>query len=617
MKNNFFLREFLFCVALICVSFRGYGNALKNEKSPAAVQFKENKNQWNEQVLFKADIKGGTVFLEKLKLVYALRSLEDMDNIHAKSHGSSYNKKPLPSSGDTRKPDPVRCHALYVRFLDANRNVTVKSINKLPAYYNYFIGNDPSKWTSEVSAFEEVQYKGIYQNIDMNVYGHEHSLKYDFVINAGGSPSLINLLYEGQDSIYLSNGNLVIATSVGNMVEQKPYAYQTASTGGPKPVKCEFALAGNKVSFSFPDGYDTHLPLIIDPVVVASTYSGSSSETFGHCATYDNNGNIYTAGECFDNGYPVTPGAYQVFFGGGNVDIAISKLDPAGSALIYATYMGGIEDDYPHSLFVNGSGELYVLGSSEGGYPVTPGCYDNSFNGMTDIVISKLNASGTALIGSTYMGGSDEDGINMGTTDYNYGDIYRGEIIADAADNPYIAISTMSADFPVTAGAYSQILNGTQDACVFKMSSTLTALTWSTFLGGSDYNAGFGLRLDANNDVYVTGATTSNDFPSTAGAYQPTYQGGAADGFIAHLTNNGSSLNQSSFYGTSAFDMIYFIDLDQGNNIYVYGITDGAMTPTAGVYANPGSGQFISKLTPSLNAIVYATVLGNGTPNTL
>lgn len=612
MKKKIHLRQLPVYAALICAAAgtpeSAMGNSIMKEgESSASIRFKENKNQWAGQVLFKAGIKGGSVFLEKQKLVYALYSLEDLDNIHTKGHHSR---------GFDKKTQPVRCHALYVHFLNANQNAGINPVNRLPEYYNYFTGNDPSKWASGVNAYKEVQYKNMYRNIDMNIYGNGQNLKYDFVVNTGGNPSLINLLYEGQSSIHLSGGNLVIATSVGDLVEQKPYAYQTTAAGK-NPVKCEFLLSRDgKLSFSFPEGYNSRLPLVIDPVVIASTYSGSAAETYGHCATYDSSGNIYTAGECFDIGYPVTAGAFQTFFGGGMVDIAISKLNPTGSALIYATYIGGPDDDYPHSLFVHDNGELYVLGSTDGAYPITPGCYDNTFNGSTDIVVSRFNAAGTALIGSTYVGGSDDDGQNWGLNiSYNYGDGYRGEIIVDAAGNAYIASCTVSGDFPVTAGAYNQTLAGDQDACVFKLNPALTSLTWSTFLGGSTDDVAFGLRLDAANDVYVTGATTSSDFPTAAGVYQPAYQGGTADGFVSHLITNGSALDLSTFYGTSGFDMAYFLDLDAGNNVYVYGVTNGTITPTAGTYANPGSGQFISKLNPSLNTIAYTTVFGNGLPN--
>ncbi|HLG02531.1 MAG TPA: gliding motility-associated C-terminal domain-containing protein, partial [Bacteroidia bacterium] len=302
-------------------------------------------------------------------------------------------------------------------------------------------------------------------------------------------------------------------------------------------------------------------------------------------------------------------------------DVAITKFNTTGTALIYSTYLGGIDNEQPQSIVVDNSDQLCVIGRTwSGNFPVTAGAYDNSINGASDIFITKFNPAGTALIGSTFIGGSAEDGVNLYANFYvcdslkfNYGDDGRSDIITDQAGNCYVASCTKSGNFPVTAGALQTVFGGgTQDGCVFKINSTLTSMIWSTYLGGSSNDAAYSIQLDATNTVYVAGGTSSTDFPATPGTIHPAYQGGSADGFATVIEPAGSFILTSSFIGTGFYDQVYFLQLDQSNNVYLFGQTQGSYPVTAGVYSNPNSGQFIHKLDPSLSSTFFSTVFGSG-----
>ncbi|PCI96874.1 MAG: hypothetical protein COB15_08890, partial [Flavobacteriales bacterium] len=387
--------------------------------------------------------------------------------------------------------------------------------------------------------------------------------------------------------------------------------------------------------------YNKLLPLIIDPVLVFASYSGSTADNFGMTATYGYDGSLFAGGTIFNNGYPTTPGAYDTIFHGtpayGITDIVITRYDPTGASLMYSTYIGGIEAETVHSIIANENNELYIYGAtSSSDFPVTPTAYDTSFAGGsylffasngtkfnfgTDIYVAKINATGTNLLGCTYVGGSDNDGVNYtisqvyDTLMNNYGDQYRGEIMLDKDGDCYITSSTKSSDFP-TLNGFDNTLNGHQDGVVFKLNNDLTSLYWSSYLGGSGADAGFSIKVDTNYFVYVCGGTTSNDFPVTTGTITTSFQGGKCDGYITKIDSNGSSILAATYIGTNAYDQSYFLDLDSVSNIYIIGQTEGNFPIINSPYSNPGSSQFIQKINNNLSSIYYSTVFGNGSVNT-
>jgi hypothetical protein len=342
---------------------------------------------------------------------------------------------------------------------------------------------------------------------------------------------------------------------------------------------------------------------------VAATLSGSSVSNYGHTATYDNDGNIYTGARNFGVGYPSSSGAFQLNWAGG-VDMAISKYDSTGSNLLWATYIGGSDTEYPNSMVVNSQNELCIYGtSSSSDFPTSLNAFDNSHNGSTDIVITHLDYTGSSLIGSSYFGGSNDDGLNV--VNYNYGDAWRGEINIDSLDNIIVSSFSSSSNFPTTIGCYQPSIAGGQDAVVMKINSDLSGLIWSTFIGGSADDAAFGIR-SINGSIYVSGVTAGAGFPTTSGSAISSYIGGSYDAFVAKFNNQNSNLISSSFFGSTGDDLAYFLDVDSDGDVYLFGQNSGVITNSPSCYGNPNSNQFISKFSSDLSNIEWQTTIGSG-----
>lgn len=579
-------------------------SAQTNRERPSYLNYIQNKGQWDDQVLYRSSFAGGTVFLENAAFTFLFYE----NNLPNKIHHAL---------NTPQKKDSVQSlsfHAVKLQFTGASASCTVKQQTVQPFYHNYFLGNDPAKWTSRVPVCKGVTYKNIYTGIDVSVFGNGNNVRYDFNISAGGNPSDIHLLFTGQDKLFLRDGKLVITTSVGEIEQQQPYGYQASKNGTVKPVACSYALTGNALSIHVTGPYDKTLPLIIDPTLVFSTYTGSTGDNWGMSATYDISGNGYTTGECFAPGYPLSPGAFQTTYAGSMhmADMAISKFNPSGSQLLFSTYLGGNNEDTPHSLTVDNDDNLLVFGHTHSdNFPVKQGSYDVTQNGDLDISVTKFNATGTALLASTFIGGTDSDGENVYPLDRNYGDNARGAIHVDENNDVYIVACTSSPDFPVTAGCLQPTKAGDQDACVFKLNANLSALIFSTYLGGSSNDAAYNFSFDSQNTMYITGGTISGNFPTTPGVLHPSHLGGI-DGFITHLSGSGNAILQSSYIGTFGYDQSYFIQTDKRDNVYLYGQSSGNYPVTAGVYSNPTSGQFIHKLDPTLATTLFSTEFGTG-----
>lgn len=584
----------------------------------ADLTYIQNMGQWHPNVLFKTGINGGhNIFLEKTGLTFSYLDQDDAAKVH-----DLINDRPA------LRKHTIKAHATRVHFIKAN-DVEPIGAYKQPGIHSYFLGNDEHKWAAGVPLFKGVRYPELYPGIDLFFHSSERHVKYDFIVSPGANPNQISLQYEGQKSLQIVAGELIMTTSVGEVIERKPFAYQWIE-GKVVEVACAYQLENDILSFVFPEGYDQRIELTIDPILVASTLSGmSTSDNYGHCAAFDDKGNIFTGAISFGTGYPTTTGAVQFSYGGGAlsfaVDMAMSKLNPDGSTLIYATYLGGAEDDRPHSLIADANGNLYVYGSTtSSNFPTTSTAYDRTLNGSgafpdPDIVVSKIDPTGTILMGSTFIGGTGPDGQTQSFLNTLYGESNRGEIVVDGQGNVYIASCSASNNFPTTTGAYQTTLNMTggtgtaQDAVIFKMNTDLSTLIWSTYLGGNLSDAALGLRLDENDNVYVGGIAGANNFPTTTGAKYTTYRGGQEDGFIAKINKTGTSLLYSTFWGQGIADEhVYFLDLDNEGNVNVFGTSTGTFTPSLGTYRSLNSRQFIAALTPELDSVIFQTVVGTG-----
>ena len=583
--------------------------------STHTLEFVRNDGQWDTHVRYAARLHGGTMFAENTAFTFALLSPEQLHQFYENKFVG-------------KEQFPIDAAAYRMSFSGASPFVQIISQNSYAQYHNYFLGSDPAHWASRVPLFQSLYYQQLYDGIDLLVSQHHHSLKYEFLIAPSADPAQIRIEYDGISSLKLSNGHLIVNTPVTRVVEEPPFAYQIDDNGDTLYVECDYVLQKSVLSFKL-GHYNPDLALIIDPVVVFSSYSGSVSDNWGYTATYDSDGNLYGGGICFGTSYPTTLGAYQVDYAGGRVDMSISKFNAQGNNLIYSTYLGGSGTDVPHSLYVNDNDELYVFGTTgSSDFPVTSQAFDTTFNGGpqvtlstslnfnqgSDIVVSKLSASGAALLASTYIGGSGNDGINVsGTLRKNYADDNRGEILVDVNSNVYVVTSTFSEDFPVTSGAYDTTANGQQEVCVFKMSQDLSQMIWSTYLGGSDGDAGYSMALASDGSAYVCGGTLSADFPVSTNAYQTNHSGGAS-GFVAHLSENGRILEQCTFLGFSTYDQCYLVKIDRQDHPHLYGQTNAADSAWIynASYSVPGGGQFLTKLTSELDTVVWSTAFGSG-----
>jgi gliding motility-associated-like protein len=602
MKNILLSSVFISCL------FPAVANA------QGKVDFEENHTQYPAQVKYKVGIGSGTtLYMEENRFTYVKYDPAQLEAIHDNSHQEENH--------DTRKEGMVNLHSFNMTFTGANPNAIVSAMHPRPYYTNYFLGSDQTKWSSHVLSYDEVFYTGLYSGINLSAYSVNDQFKYDFIVAPLADPSQIKMEFTSTDGIDIQNNTLIIHLSTGDIIEQIPYSYQEINNVK-LPVACEYVIApdGKTVSFKFPNGYNQSYPLTIDPVLVAATYSGApqSCTTYGHCATYDPSGNIYTGGECFNPGYPTQSGSYQTTFGG-NVDIAVACLNPNGSNLLWSTYLGGSNREIPNSLFATANGDLYVLGAtSSANYPTSAGCFDASYNGSSpgadnDIVVSHVQAGGAVLVGSTYMGGSSEDGGGWGMPwSMNGHDGMRGEIVVDPSGNAWVASFTESTNFPTTAGTYDNTLGGTWDGVVFRLSPTCATLGWSTYIGGSGADGAYALRVNSAGDAFCTGVTCSNDFPATPGSFSSSFNGGNSDGFVARFDNTGSTLVTATYFGSSGDEICYFMDMDGAGNPYVYGVSTGTMPVTPGVYSNAGSGNFVTKFDPYLFGITFSTVFGSG-----
>ena len=458
-------------------------------QSFSQVEFIENKGQWNNEVKFMSLAGSGSFYLQQNGFTIAQNNPADVENFKTLRHQES-------SAGAQIKVSPVkvRAHAYSVKFLNSQVPQILPD-KAIPTVNNYLIGNDRSKWATDCHIYKGVTYKDIYPGIDVRYYSDAGSnLKYDFIVHPGANVNDIAMKYTGADKITVKNKELVISTSVGDNKELSPYTYQVADNHR-QELECRYVVDGDVVKFKVKN-YSPDKILIIDPTEVFFSYSGSTADNWGFTATYGPDGSFYGGGIAWENGFPTSTGAYDNSFGGA-YDISIIKLTPDGSKMVYATYIGGTAEDQPHSLIVDPQGNLVIAGRTRSAnYPTTVPVIGKG--GKWDIIVTKLNATGTALIGSVRIGGTEDDGVNIGDEQQaprlnslkrNYGDDARSEVLLDAANNIYVASCTQSTDsgsvsnnFPTTAGAFQSRPGKKQDAVVLKLNPNSKSVPFKTSL---------------------------------------------------------------------------------------------------------------------------------------
>ncbi|HTL07056.1 MAG TPA: PKD domain-containing protein [Chitinophagaceae bacterium] len=619
--------------------------------------FVENKGQWNSQVKFMGDVGTGAFYLEKTGFTVLLNSPADLKKIHDRVHGGSNNTSDHsghPGGGNAGNPEALNTlrtinpstsiptlpassnpvllhsHAYKVQFEGANEDVQIIPEKVQESYNNYLLGNDPSKWASNCKIYKSVTYRNMYPGIDVRYYADNGSLKYDIVVNPGANAASIAMRYEGADQLQIKNSLLYVKTSVGDVKELAPYSYQFDNVNGKTDVNCKYEIVnGNTVRFKI-RSYSREVPLIIDPTIIFSSFSGSKTDNWGFTATPGPDGSLFGGGIVQQNGYPVTPGALKPTPGGGTWDIGLTRFSPDGSSRMYSTFLGGKGDDFPLSMISDPQANLVLMGRT----------YSTDFPGKAilppptgggpapstgaDLVVIKLNPGGTGFLGSLRIGGTGLDAANIEDQRANgtpkrtrtirfYGDDSRGEVILDAGGNIYVATQTQSDDFPMV-NPFQPNKAGAQDGVILKLDPSCNNIIFSSYLGGKGDDGVFVMDISpTSGNLYVAGATASTDFPGVKpGVKQTTNLGGGTDGFVTELASNGSGIISTTYLGTNSYDAIYGIKFDKLGYPYIMGISEGSWPVINAAYSNANSHQFIAKLQKDLSDFIYSTVFGSG-----
>ncbi len=595
---------FLFSVSLLTVSGAAASGKADRESILKAygklpLYFIENKGQLDSKVRFYVKTSGQTLYFTDEGIVFDLLRREN----------TAWKGTKGPEKGRHTPGAKTERLVFNLGFENARKGALIEGLDRQDGGVNFFTGNDRSRWKTGIPVYKGIVYKGVYKGIDLKVFGNGKDIEYEFIVNPGGNPDDILLTYNGIEGLAKNGeGELLIATAFGELKETKPYIYQEIE--GERTVDGRFEIrspAGpsqtGKFSYGFQVAfYDPSYPLIIDPLLIYSTYlGGTNGDDVGLDIAVDGSYSAYVTGYTYSTNFPtLTP--YQGTLAG-SADAFITKLSSAGS-LVYSTYLGGTALDFGYGIAVDTSGNAYVTGNTTSNpFPTTGGAFQTTYKGGTDpffgsgdAFITKLSSNGSALTYSTYLGGTGSD--------------FGNGIAVDTSNSAYVAGYTTSTDFPMST-AYQGTLAGSVDAFVTKLNSAGSALTYSTYLGGTDSDSGYGIAVDASGNAYVVGQTYSNNFP-TLGPFQATV-GGGSDAFITKLSSAGNTLTYSTYLGGSGADYANGIAVDASGSAYVAGYTSSGNFPTqhAVQVAFAGwSDAFITKLSSAGSALTYSTYLG-------
>ena len=579
--------------------------------------FVPNEGQWDGEFQYKLPLKYGALFFEPGSVQMVLRDagqIEDLRGHHMHEAGLS-----LPV-------DPLRTHAVRMFFIDAEPAES-RGTHETGYYHNYFLGEDQSRWKGDVRPHDALVYEDLYPSATLKFYAKDGHLKYDWHLGDPEVLSQIKWTYDGATGIQLNpEGSLQIQTSVGEFMESTPVAWGWKN-GERIDFGCWYTLVGQEIGFAAEEEAMDLDSLVIDPQLIFTSFSGSLTDNWGFAATYDDAGRLYGAGIAFATGYVASTGAFQTTYNdppginlGFNPDVTITVFEPQGTTMLYATYLGGTAPDHPHSMVVNSNNQLIIMGttgstnfptqnpvqsSNAGGNDVTINGYEFK---KSDLFVTRFNTSGTAVLSSTYLGGTGNDGLNTAIIE-NYGDAARGEVVVDPSNNIYVTASTNSTNFPSTNCTRCSNA-GSQDAVVFKLNASGTSLLWSNYYGSTSNDAGYSLKYH-NGAVFITGGTEGGNLPSTSGGFKSSY-GGNLDGYVAKFNASTGALLQSTYVGTAQYDQSFILDVDKLGNVYAFGQTLGNYPITTGAWGTPQyRKQFIHKISNDLTSSQASTAFGS------
>ncbi len=542
------------------------------------LSFTANHGQWDENLKFQANAGGATIWFSTDCAFYQFTRTAE-------------------SSSDDKQPKFYETMMIKAKFVGAKQNAQMVGVDMIDYKCNYFIGNDKSKWATDVPNYRAVMYEEIYDGIDLKYYGNGKQMEYDFIVSPGADFSQIKIQYEGAESVEVNeNGQLVVTTIWGEVVEQRPVIYQLAHNNR-IPIEGKYILQDeNSFGFELSADYNSDLPLVIDPVLTYSTYLGNDDEEQAYSIAVDNNGNAIVTGTTVSAAFP-TLNPYQVNTGPGG-DVVVTKLNNTGDALLYSTYLGGTSgSDCGYGIAVDTAGNIYVGGSSGStDFPVMNAIQSTYGGGFNDCIIFKLNSAGDSLLFSTFLGGSLNEFVN--------------DLAIDMLGNVFITGRTNSTNFPMQ-NAFQNSFGGNYDAYVTKFNSAGDTLLFSSYLGGADWDQGIGIDVDQYDNTYLTGMTASTDFPMM-NAYQLLI-GGGNDAFITKIDSAGTTILFSTYFGGTNDDAGYAITLDDSSKIYITGKTLSGDFPTQNAYQSVYAGTsdvFATKFNSNGDTLVYSTYLG-------
>ena len=625
--------------------------------------FEANQGQTDPQVKYIARGSGYTAFLTGNDTVFAVSSERASTAAGKRGVGTASYVQKTNASQTTEA-------AIHMKLVGGNPEPAVVAGNELPGHSNYFIGDDPSKWQQGVKNYAGVSYRDVYPGVNLKFHGEQRQLEFDFVVAAGADAARIRFGVAGAKQIKTDDsGNLILASAAGDVMLHKPVAYQEKDNTR-QPVDARFAIeANNTVAFAL-GNYDRNRELVIDPSVSYATYLGGSAEDDGNAIAVDSSGNAYVTGQTKSTNFPTITGAHSTTNAGG-FDAFVSKISASGLSLEYSTYIGGTSDDSGNAIALDSSGDAFVAGgtkssnfphtagafqpnlksglnafvlelSSSGGtltystflggngadvaegiavdsggdsyivgqamsanFPTTPNPIQGSLKGSSNGFVTKLNSTGTALVYSTYLGG--------GTGDEAFA------VAVDSSDNAYVTGETQNSTFPVTTGVVQPTCascagaNPLDDAFVSVIKADGSGFVYSTFLGGTSADQGFGIAVDSSKNAYVAGQTASTDFPLQT-AIQSKFGGGTVDAFVTELNPTGSALVYSTYLGGTGNDTGIAIALDASANAYVTGQTSSSskfplVNATQPVIGGAND-AFVTEINAGGSQFLFSTYLG-------
>jgi hypothetical protein len=609
--------------------------------------FIPNRGQAHEQAKFYARTSRYTLWLTKKELVF------------------DSTRKGNAEAEETHSPGPRERDVVRMVFPGSNRDTGMFPLDITQYKVNYIKGNAPSTRFTDIPTSKAVLYKNIYKNIDFKVYGIEKQIEYDWMVKPGGDPGNICFQYKNVKSTRIDKkGNLIIETHLGELTHRRPVGYQVVK-GKKVDVTVEFKKIKADV-YGFRVGeYNTSCELIIDPVVMAySTYLGGSGEEYAYGLAVDSSGSAYVTGNTLSSDFP-TGDAYQDSSGGGNFDAFVTKFSPPGNSLEYSTFLGGSSDDRGLNILVDDSGKAYVVGWTESSNFPTEDAYQATYGGgAKDVFVAILSSSGSGLVYSTFLGGNGDDrGYDMAldssknmyvtgrinSTDFPTQNAYQGTFgggnwdafvtrisssgsdlvystylggsareigtgIAVKGSTAYITGRTTSTNFPTHNQYQGSHGGGDFDAFVTKLSSSGSSLVYSTYLGGDDTDAAYGIAVDSSGSAYVAGDTGSTNFP-TDNAYQSTHGGGDMDAFVTKFSSTGTNLEYSTFLGGGEWDNSDDVTINSAGNAHVIGHTRSSNFPVKRAYQSTYNGDydvFVSMFSTDGTGLSFSTYLGGG-----